>query len=666
MTTAQEACNISSSEHVGTSSTEALACNSHTLDIIVNSDELSVTNRRGNSLQTFTNIYNQIDDILANSEGVPLGGGVYAVGLEYTTRYQYLTQNNIEYRVVSTTSLPYTTTEVNASDDDNLVPFTGVSNTRLVSAIEKVLGNGASIYPKSINTVAASGDLVPTGVTHLQVNIGGSPEIVAISPATTTVAAITSITESDCLIGSTFTSFSTLESIREAEPIVILTTGQSNAAGSNTGGPNPANPKVQVWDAVTGDWGSSDYTQVPMDRNAPDGNTGRSNIGLALAHRLQKETGRLVYMVFDAVGGTSIDEWVSNGVNSTRYASIRNKIAAAFLTPELSGKTTIDAIHWQQGEEDFENTFSEYLGKFSTLITQFRAETWVSEVTPVLCGGPSQTLHDRFEPQRAQREYCNKEDAWCVWVSSAGLETEGDNTHFSGDSLWEMGYYRMYQGFASAPYLNQVDQALFYGRGVGAASPSDRQQICSASSLVSWDSKTNEFPPNSNAATGSITWGEDCDADGNYTLAGGHTVTTDNLCNYTLAWGRDIIMGSGADYCASFGQNNSVGGQHSFVTGNGNTTVDNSQNVIGNFNRYNTTQTNEVSHEMAIGTSISNRRNAVTIRKNGTVELYAPSTASDPEQNEEITFRRVNNTTLSVVMRGTDGVVRSADLTLTP
>ena len=40
------------------------------------------------------------------------------------------------------------------------------------------------------------------------------------------------------------------------------------------------------------------------------------------------------------------------------------------------------------------------------------------------------------------------------------------------------------------------------------------------------------------------------------------------------------------------------------------------------------------------------------------------STANDPVQDEEMTFRRVDNFTLRISLRGTDSVVRSIDLTL--
>ena len=447
-------------------------------------------------------------------------------------------------------------------------------------------------------------------------------------------------------------------------PFLIVSTGQSNAAGVNDGGPNPASPKVKVWDGATGDWGSSDYTINPFARSSPNGNGGNNNIALALAHRVQTFTGREVFVVFDAVGGTSIDAWTTTGITSVRYAAIRNKVTAALATPELAGKTTVDAIHWQQGEEDaLTSTFADYYGKFQTLIAQFRAETWSVDTTPILVGAPSQELHSRFEPKKAMRQFCNKDDSFAIWVSSAGLETS-DATHYTGPSLFEMGHERMFQAWLSSPNLNEVEQSLFYGRGTGPALPDDRAQISSASSLTSWDSKSAEFPPNSSSATGSISWGEQCDADGNYCCAGGFQVSTDNLANYTFMWGREATAGALADYSGGFGFQNALVNTYTFVAGRGNTPADSGGAAVGTFSRYTTSEADPVMYQVGTGTSDGARKNGLTVRKSGTVEIYAPSTANDPTQDEELVFKRIDNFTLRLSMRGTDSVVRSVDLTL--
>ncbi len=202
-TTGQEACTISAAEPVGTTSTEALACNSSTIDSIVNGTDEEYTNRVGDPLRSLSSIYGEINDILSGAGGVPLGDGVYGVGLTYTSLNQYLTQNNIEYRVVDDSTLPYTTVNANASDDDNLTPFTGVSNSRLTLAVERLLGVDSSLFPKTITIPVADGDIVPSGTTHLQL----PTSVVSISPVPTSNGIVSNLTNSGCIIGSEATTF---------------------------------------------------------------------------------------------------------------------------------------------------------------------------------------------------------------------------------------------------------------------------------------------------------------------------------------------------------------------------------------------------------------------------------------------------------------------------
>lgn len=461
-------------------------------------------------------------------------------------------------------------------------------------------------------------------------------------------------------------TFSLVRRIKESGatiPFVLVITGQSNAAGSNTGGPNPANPKVRVWDGFTGAWGSSDYTQNPFARSTPDGNSSNSNIGLATAHRIQETTGRQVFVIYDAVGGKSITEWMDTGVSSTRYLALTTKVLAALATTELSAVTTVDMIHWQQLEEDFEETFQLYYSQFQTLIAQFRAEPWVIDTTPIMAGGPS-ALHERYEPKRAQRHFCNKNDAFTMWINSAGLETEGDLTHFSGDALWEMGYYRVYAAFVNAPNHDESEVTMFYGRGDGPAEPEEQTVICSFDSIVSYESKTDFAPINSVASTGAMSWGFECGADGNYTLAGGFECLTDNLSNYTMLWGRSLTSTSLGDYGAAFGNDNVLDAAYCFVAGRGNTVADEGGATVGTFSLYNAIEVDPVMFQVGIGTSSGARSNGITVRQSGTTEIYTPITAGDPVVKESITFKRVDNFTVRLTLLGTDSVLRTVDLTL--
>lgn len=69
-TTGEQACVISAAEPIGTTSTEALACNSHTLDLLLNSSNLETTNRVGDQLSTYRGIITKLgiifDDPIRN------------------------------------------------------------------------------------------------------------------------------------------------------------------------------------------------------------------------------------------------------------------------------------------------------------------------------------------------------------------------------------------------------------------------------------------------------------------------------------------------------------------------------------------------------------------------------------------------------------------------
>ncbi|WJJ59709.1 hypothetical protein, partial [Salmonella phage ST56] len=310
--------------------------------------------------------------------------------------------------------------------------------------------------------------------------------------------------------------------ILEQKVYVVVITGQSNAQGANSGGPNPASPHVKVWDGTTNTWGSSDYTQLPFSQSTPNGNGGNNNIALSFAHRLIDEhRNSKVYVIYDAVGGRPISDWVGSGTASIRYAAIKAKVEAALATPELvaAGKTKIDYLIWAQGEEDaLTDTITVYRDKFKILDTQFRSEAWMENYTPMFVMGMS-GLHTRYQVWQGQLSYCENQNRNCIYVNSMGLKTQydvsgtGDYTHWLGDSLWEHGYHRIWYALQERGITHRNQLAPFYGRGTG---PWDGQPdaIAMFSSLVSIDSATSQFPTNSVAATGSITWGLNCAADG--------------------------------------------------------------------------------------------------------------------------------------------------------
>ncbi|MFQ6549340.1 hypothetical protein AADZ90_015390 [Aestuariibius sp. 2305UL40-4] len=405
-------------------------------------------------------------------------------------------------------------------------------------------------------------------------------------------------------------------------PYVIVLTGQSNAAGSNPDGPNPASPLVRTWDPVIGAWGGSDRTATPWSRANPDGSGGNNNYALARAHRVADDTGRPVFVIFDARGGAPIEDWVANGVSSTRYASLKAKVDAAFASEPLAsaGVTVVDEIIMAQGEANFADDFATHRDNLKIFNAQIRAESWCTDHTPVYHMAPSD-LHDRYEWRGALQYLCSHVDNRNVFVPSNGLKTEysetgsGDYTHFLGESLWQAGYYRI----ADAT-LTETAPQIFYNRGSGPLSPSDLTALCTFDTLVSRDSWTSSTPADGPAANGAISWGYQCYADGNYTVATGYECATGNLANYGIVAGRAVVADDTSDYFAGFGYQNTLSARYTLATGRGHTVADEGATAVGMFSEYVAAEADPIVFQAGAGTSSSNRKNVLTIRKSGRIE----------------------------------------------
>ena len=406
-------------------------------------------------------------------------------------------------------------------------------------------------------------------------------------------------------------------------PLLILISGQSNAAGSHSDGPNPASPFVKIWDGGTDSWGSSDRLEAPLNRSNPDGNLGNNNYALARAHRLAEDTGRPVFVVFDAQGGQGISEWVGTGETSPRFVGLSQKVTAALASVFFTqaSKASVDEVIYAQGEADFNDDFDAYLQKLTTLRNQFRAQSWCSNETPIYMMSPSD-LHDRYQWRDAMAHLCSQVDNRCILVPANGLKTEhtetglGDATHFYGESLWESGYFRIADASPA-----ESSPTFFYGRGTGPADATDATAMSTFSTFVSRDSWTTEVPPNGPAATGSISWGHQCAAEGNYSFALGYQNTTDNLSNYGLLAGRSLSSGSACDYFGGFGYQNTLSARYTFTSGRGNVVADEGASAFGMFCEYDVSEFDPVVFQVGVGSSTSNRSNAMSLRKSGNLEL---------------------------------------------
>lgn len=241
-------------------------------------------------------------------------------------------------------------------------------------------------------------------------------------------------------------------------PKLVIISGQSNAIGENNGGPNPAPAGVQIWNNSLSSWGSSNYTLSPLADAEPNGNGGNNNMGLALACRLNKETGEDIYLIQSCVDGGSITNWI-NGIG-TAFTTLASLVASALSTPQLAGidLTSDVVILWAQGEADSTLDYNTYNGYYNTLFSQLRAETWGGSTVPFLIFQPS-LLHYVDAPVKVMWNY-SKTDGWATFVSTEGLATS-DGTHWTGPALWEIGYYRAYNALINTPDFHVIDPQFF-------------------------------------------------------------------------------------------------------------------------------------------------------------------------------------------------------------
>ena len=410
---------------------------------------------------------------------------------------------------------------------------------------------------------------------------------------------------------------------------VIVDMGQSNDVGVRTGGGNPVNSKVKVWDASISAFVVSDLTQSPWTLPQPDGNYTdginqyNNNFAVAFAHRVAEETGDEVYLIHDAVSGRSIDDWTSAGTDSIRYASIKAKVTEALDSIDLAGHSSVDYITIGQGEEDaLTHTESQYYAKLKTWISQLRAESWANSTTPILLVGASY-LHDRYAVHGAKEQYCSDHPE-TIFVSAKGLKTDfeaygtGDSTHFTGGSLWKLGYNRCWAALNAAPSMVRYTTP-FYGRGSGEYA-GEGTAIARFNSLVSIGCATSQYPINSPSASYTLVWGAN-NSCGSYGMVAGLLNVGDGSNCATLT-GRGHLIESGTYYSSAHGYRNTVRANSAAAFGEGHVVADDWQMAIGRWSKFRSPNTADpVVFQVGIGATAANAKNSLTSFQSGRTEF---------------------------------------------
>ncbi len=161
---------------------------------------------------------------------------------------------------------------------------------------------------------------------------------------------------------------------------VILTAGQSNAAGNKTvfDANHPldqVNPRVlawtsnQKWEVANPAW------QVWNARRFPKspGQAGYNHPAYQIARSIvQQDSCRVVAIIASSASGEPISHWLNDVDN--HFSSTSEKVSNALA--QLPNKRSVDMIWWMQGESDNHPNYYEYNAQIKRLIELYRSEPW--------------------------------------------------------------------------------------------------------------------------------------------------------------------------------------------------------------------------------------------------------------------------------------------------
>lgn len=215
---------------------------------------------------------------------------------------------------------------------------------------------------------------------------------------------------------------------------LVLLTGQSNALGANTDYvASLDSPDPQVFAFTDVGWKQADLHQIWdrgwHPRNYPDTDPS-NNLLLHFGKRLvARDSGRVVGFILVSAPGAAISNWDYNG---EFYRRIENRVLDAIN--QLPHKSRLDGILWHQGETDANDT-PYYGNKLRALIRNFRSENWFSDSKPFLCG----EIAKRGGVNNRLNALNNDSDPYTGCVSSLGVATRFDGSHFTAEGLREIG-----------------------------------------------------------------------------------------------------------------------------------------------------------------------------------------------------------------------------------
>ncbi len=433
----------------------------------------------------------------ASGTGVPTGGTTGQVlakidATNYNTQWVSAGGTGTVTNVAGTAPIVITGTPT-ATPTVTITAATGAASGSM-SAADK-----AKLDAFTVSSFAA-GYLDETNIANTFTAMGVDPDL-----ATLTTVASTNITTQGKEVVGASTPVTARRAISAAverfaykasttTPIFLILTGQSNALGDDATGADFA-LNANVWDfQITTPAASPTYPTVlnpnttpftwrnpnPADAataylpvadsaGPPAGSSpyigyrkgGYGNVGYSLADRLQKETGRDVYVLSVTWGAAAIARWAAGAAGYCRI--VLESFCPYIITNYLSalGVTAPDIIVWGQGESDvgiapltYKNSWLTMRAAADGLWADTDLTSWyLMEATDYYRATGFGGVGINWEGTRAVNRYT---DNHVKVVSATGLP-DASTIHFTGTGLNDYGYNRIGDAvFGTNPAMDTI------------------------------------------------------------------------------------------------------------------------------------------------------------------------------------------------------------------
>lgn len=225
----------------------------------------------------------------------------------------------------------------------------------------------------------------------------------------------------------------------------IVATGQSNMVGVGTGGGDLfIDSRVKVWNDSVYDWILADPSRsLATETLFINYHANNNSLAFHFAKQIAEVYDVEVKLLLLAKSGINIDQYITIGNESTYYDTLRNSITASEINE-------VDCILWHQGEANNYGDATSYAHSLQIVIDRLRSEPEIKLTTPFIAG----ELIEGTSRDTRNDVYFNLD--WFIddnYVAVAKLHDlpgiDGDEVHFSGNSLVIAGRERYYEALQS-------------------------------------------------------------------------------------------------------------------------------------------------------------------------------------------------------------------------